>query len=92
MNVAVPKSLADELDGVPFIGDISLTNLNGERRGDKVFVRWIPVSTEGKVEIRTSTTNNFANGGPDTYKVKGKAKVSAGSYMFNLPGQANPMS
>jgi arylsulfatase A-like enzyme len=89
MNIAVPDAVAAEFDGVPFIGDISVSNLKAERRHNKFVVSWKAVNPEGELRILISTTNNFAANGKDSYAFAGKAKVSSESYTFDAPAGSN---
>jgi len=88
MNVAMPDDVKKEMDGISFVGDISLSNPKAIRTGDKVTLTWTPITPNGQVEIRLTTTNNFQKGAPDKYVTIGKADVSSAQYTFTLPTPA----
>jgi len=89
MNLSIPEDIKKEIDGVSFIGDVSVSNLKAVRTGDKIELSWSVLNPTGDVEIQLATTNNFEKGGVDTYASVGKAPVKAGKFTFNLPAPAS---
>ncbi|MGV3639347.1 MAG: alkaline phosphatase family protein [Adhaeribacter sp.] len=79
MNIAVPRERTWELDGVPLIGEVSLTEPKVQVAGDKLSLSWKPVSGKGKVKIWLSTTNDFQKGEQDKYVLLKRVPLSAGS-------------
>ncbi len=88
MNIAVPEPVETEMDGVSFLGDVSVSNLKAERKGDRVNLTWTVQNPSGDAEVLVSKTNNFATGGKDEYISLGKVKVASGKYTFTLPSPA----
>jgi hypothetical protein len=86
MNIEIPLSTRDEVDGVPFIGKISLTNLKAKRNGTQVELTWDVIDSAGDAEIMVSTTNNFKEGGKDKYTRAGKVAVKNGKFTFPVKG------
>lgn len=89
MNLSIPEDVKKEIDGVSFVGDVSVSNLKAVRTGDKIELSWSVLNPTGDVEVQLTPTNNFAKGGVDTYTTVGKAPVKAGKYTFNLPAPAS---
>lgn len=84
LELNVPESIAQEWDGVPFIGPLSITNLNARLLGDKIELTW-QGSSNDPVMIQLSTTNHFREGKPDTFEPAGTTVASAGSYTIDSP-------
>lgn len=85
LQISPPESVRNELDGISFIGNISLSNATATVAGNKCIVNWTPASKQGEAQIFITTTNNFASGGKDVYQSVGATKVAAGSYTFDFP-------
>lgn len=84
MEIPIPEEQKAELDGVPFIGNISISNLKAEKTKDNQFrLTWNVVDPSGEAEILITCTNNFKTGGKDEYNSLGKVKVSDGT--FTIP-------
>lgn len=79
MGVEIPRERAWEQDGVPLIGQVSLTDLKAAVQGDKLTLSWKRVSGKGKVKIWLSTTNEFQKGGRDHYVQIKKVSLAAGT-------------
>jgi predicted AlkP superfamily pyrophosphatase or phosphodiesterase len=78
MKVDGPESVMMELDGVPFIGPVSVANMNAMRQNDKIEITWDVLDPSGQVTIQLATTNNFKEGKPDSYKTVAEMATSAG--------------
>lgn len=64
-KIKIPRANEYELDGVPLIGSVSLSNASVEKIGDSLILRWKAYEKNTKVKIRMSTTNLFKIGQPD---------------------------
>lgn len=84
MNVPLPEVLANEIDGVSFIGPIDFANLRGAIADDTIKLQWDSFSddAEEKVEFFVSETNLFKTGGIDTYYKAGEASVGKEKFNF----------
>lgn len=89
MNLDIPAEVKQEMDGVSFIGEVSVGNAKATRTGDKATVTWMPVTPTGQVEILVATSNDFQKGSPDKYITVGKVDVATGRYTFDLPANAD---
>lgn len=85
MKVPLPESVRDEMDGVPFVGKVSVSNLKAVRNGNNVRLTWNVLDGSGKAEIKLSGTNNFKTGQPDVYQSLGTVPTKKGSFEFELP-------
>ncbi|MDI1325133.1 MAG: alkaline phosphatase family protein [Algoriphagus sp.] len=90
MNLDIPQEQGLELDGVPLIGPISLSQADLLETETEIILTWKPMETQGKVEIRMSGENKFkTTGQPDSYVLLGEAEVSSGEYRIQknqVPG------
>ncbi|MGV3503463.1 MAG: alkaline phosphatase family protein [Adhaeribacter sp.] len=84
MGVEIPREKAWELDGVPLIGQVSLTEPRARLTGDGLHLSWKPVSGKGKVRVWLSTTNDFQKGGKDKYVLVKHVPLSAGSVTVDV--------
>jgi hypothetical protein len=87
INIQIPAETEEELDGVPFVGKVSISNFKAEQpKKDSNMIRlsWESLDPEGEAEISVSTTNRFEEGGSDHYQVIGKTNVSKGEFIFDF--------
>lgn len=90
LGVPVPQPVAQELDGVPFIGAVDLSDLKAEMNSNKVTLKWKShVTGQAKAEIFITQTNNFGRGlDPDTYVKVGDVPVRNGQFSFTVATDA----
>jgi hypothetical protein len=82
MNISIPDPIREELDGVPFYGKISISDLKATRLdNDKVRITWNVIDPGGKADIYITNTNNFSEGTPDHYIKAGTTDVADGMYI-----------
>lgn len=84
MRIEIPDRVRAEVDGVPFIGDISISNLSAIRTGDMLELTWDAIDKKGIAEIFISTTNHFKEGKSDEYIKLASAKVSQQRVRLNV--------
>jgi hypothetical protein len=89
MNIAAPLAVQEEMDGIPFIGSLSISNLTATRHGKNATISWTPIDTDGKAEVWITTTNTFEKGGIDKYIPVGTARVADGQFTFEMPAKAD---
>ena len=77
MSVDIPLDDAREVDGVPLIGKLSLTDPSAQLNNQQATIRWKNSDKKGKVKIWVASTNNRKTGGKDDYKLL--KQVSLGS-------------
>jgi len=76
LGFQVSESIRGELDGVSFVGEISITNPSASLNASVLNVKWKAIENVGNVEIYLTPTNNFKTGGKDDYRLVGEAPVS----------------
>jgi predicted AlkP superfamily pyrophosphatase or phosphodiesterase len=86
MNLALPEATARELDGIPLIGKISLSDPGANLSNGKLHLRWKAHEKRGKVKISLATTNQYKTGGSDSFQVVKELPLAAGEGTITLPG------
>lgn len=86
LELSIPKKIAMELDGTPFIGPVDVTNLKAELKNGKISMTWKSLSKEQKGRIWVSTTNNFKTGDLDNYWLVGEVNLADEKKTFSLNG------
>ena len=104
MDIDIPRENRMELDGVPFIGRISITQPTAAYRNGAIQLTWKAMEQQGKVKIWVATTNHFKTGGKEDYKLlktvplkQGKAMLAVGEspdgfYKIVLEGPHNTVN
>lgn len=84
LGVTIPDKVAEELDGVSFIGDVEVDNFHAVRQNGEILLTWDRLSKSGEErgEIFITNTNNFATGGTDEYKRLDEVPLSDEEYSF----------
>lgn len=83
MGYEIPDILKNELDGAPFIGDVSVADFRAVQKEDSLYLSWTPYS-DGKAEIIGSTTNTYDSlGVKDDFEVI--ANVNLGEENATIP-------
>ncbi|MCW5912618.1 MAG: alkaline phosphatase family protein [Cyclobacteriaceae bacterium] len=85
LDITAPEKVMSEVDGVPFVGPVSISDVKALRKGNTIEVSWKAHDPDGKVKIELSSTNRFKEGGIDQYKTAGEAPVSSEKYVIQLP-------
>lgn len=89
MDIPLPQSVREEIDGIPFTGMISVSDLRAQRKGNRITLTWNVMEPDGTVEIFAATSNNFREGKPDSYISLGKVDVAKGRFTFKVsPGNS----
>lgn len=84
LQITPPQEIADEMDGIPFTGDISIDQLRAKLDGNHLEVNWSVRNEAGDAEIRLAFSNQFALGGKDEYITAVTVPVKAGMATVNL--------
>lgn len=69
MNIDIPRENLMEVDGVSFVGDISITEPTATYQHSEIQLTWKALEKKGKVKVWMATTNHFKTGGKDKYKL-----------------------
>lgn len=84
LNIKIPKNVAAEIDGTPFIGPVSITGLKLNHLQNHLDISWKTLQKMGKVEIWLATTNDFKTGRKDEYHLLGEVDVNQQHYFADL--------
>jgi hypothetical protein len=84
MNIKLSKTVKDEIDGTPLIGDVSIAQVEANFVHGSIDLNWKALKTEGKVKVYLTTTNNFKTGGNDEYVLLGEVDVAQKHAFFNI--------
>lgn len=82
-KINIPAENEFELDGVPIMGPVSISNPTLTSAADSIVLKWKSYERKGKIKIWVSYTNDFAKGGKDQYELL--QEVSNSSERVTLP-------
>ncbi len=84
LKLTIDNNVANEIDGVPFIGSLDFANLKAEKNGSKIILSWTSFSSDSKLktQIVVATTNDFNKGGQDNYQQVGEVSVQKQYFEF----------
>lgn len=80
LKVKMPKAIENEVDGVPFIGDVSIYNAAVDYQNGELTLTWDSAKSGGNVVVSMTEGNQFKVGEEDEYRKLGKAKLNAESF------------
>lgn len=83
-GMRLPKETLQEIDGVPVIGKVSVSDLEVNYFQDQLDITWKAYQDTGKVKVWVSTTNNFRKGYRDNYELLGEFPVSRKHAIINV--------
>ena len=84
-KLKIPRENKFELDGVPLIGQVSLSHPTIEKKEDSLIVHWNAYEKNTKVNILISYTNLFKEGKIDSYVKLGSIGVQEKRFALKLP-------
>ena len=88
LEVNIQKQQAWELDGVPFVGKVSIADPKAKLVDGKIEAEWTPFAKEGQVELFLASSNTFKEKGvaqADSYTSLGKVDLAKGKASIALP-------
>lgn len=89
MKFDVPKEVQYEQEGIPFIGNVDISNIKAEKKDNRITLSWNSYSN-APVTIFYTTTNNFKAGKPDQWEKAGSVKAGENKFVFDCA--KNPAS
>lgn len=104
LNVSIPTEISREVDGVPLMGPVSLTDPTVTYQQKQLVINWKALEPKGNVKIWLSRTNKFEMGGHDQYKLMGEvplkkenalidvSKLPSSFYKIVLEGPSNTVN
>jgi hypothetical protein len=90
LGVNIPKTTLREIDGIPLIGALSITDPKISFTGGNATVTWNAVNKEGMVKIFATPSNNYKTGGVDSYTFVKQVPVKSQKTVIDL--QKTPSS
>ena len=84
MSIKLPEAPAKEVDGIPFIGELSVADPQVEVADGKAKVQWKAFDPEGLVKIWLATSNNFQKGLNDKYTLLKTVPVKSAGTTIDL--------
>lgn len=84
LNITIPREDLVELDGIPFIGNVSINQPAAAYQNGTIQVAWKALEKTGKVKIWLATTNNYQTGGADNYKLVKEVALSDEKAILNV--------
>jgi len=75
LNITIPRDNLMELDGIPFIGPLSIAQPTAIQQNGNLVLTWQTLEPKGKVKVWVATTNNFKAGGKDNFKLIKEIKI-----------------
>jgi len=86
LDLTIPKKVAMELDGTPFIGPVQATKLTAKQVDGKLALTWKSLSKGQKGRVWVSPSNNFKHGGLDNYWLMEEVELDTEKAEFELQG------
>ena len=84
LGMAPPEAIAFEMDGVPFVGAVSVADLRVKRAGDRLQLSWKVFDEAGDAEVQCAFTNYYKTGEEDVYEKMGHFPVKDGAATIPL--------
>lgn len=84
-NISIKAQQQYELDGVPLIGDVSLSHPRVAQVNDSLIITWKGYEQNSTVNITMSPTNLFKKGQPDHYQSLAKVPIQQERWVMKLP-------
>jgi len=85
LEILPQDDIRAEIDGISFIGKISLQDTQTKLENGLVKVSWESIDPTGTVSFYLAETNTFKEGIADDYQLLGETSVKNGQFEFNLP-------
>lgn len=84
INLTIPVETAREIDGVPLIGKLSITDPSIQYKNSEALIQWEPNEKSGEVKIWVAVTNNIKTGGKDEYHLIKQVPIKDGKALIDL--------
>jgi hypothetical protein len=84
LEIDADEAIRNEMDGVPFVGPVSVSNLKATRQDNKIFLTWDALTQDGEATVLVTTTNLFGEGGVDKYTTAGTTAVADGRFVIDI--------
>ena len=84
MDFDVPRDVAFEQEGIPFIGPTDIFGLKAKTYDDQLLLTWDHQGKRSMAKIYIATTNNFATGGKDNWIEVGEVPAASGRASIDM--------
>lgn len=84
LKITIPEKNRNELDGVSIIDPVSIANPTTIIRNDSLLISWKAFEKKGTIMIQVAATNNFKEGGEDTFQNLATVALSDQKYAIPL--------
>jgi predicted AlkP superfamily pyrophosphatase or phosphodiesterase len=84
MNIPLPEAVRREMDGISFLGEVSLDHFQVQLTGNTLTASWDPIETTGDARLQIAFTNHFREGGSDAYQDLGSVPIADGQFSIEL--------
>lgn len=88
LNLELLGATKTELDGSPFIGEISITDATMKASGDSLHIGWTAFRPDENVRVSIAFTDLAKEGKKDKYQYLGTVSSGTGKARFPVPGLA----
>lgn len=89
MNMAIPREALMEIDGVPFIGRLSIAEPTAVYQHGEIQLSWKALEKKGKVKVWLATANHFKTGGKDAYRLLETVPLKDGKVVIPANGASD---
>lgn len=89
LGVTIPREQLMEVDGVALTGNVSATHPEAKLADGKIRVTWKATGRKGNAKIWLTTTNEFKQGGRDTYVLKATVPVGQQEAIIDVADNAS---
>lgn len=84
MDFKIPQSVRWEQDGMPFIGQVDITDLQTSPYDNTVWLTWKSYTNDVPVTVYAAPTNHFKDGKSDEWIKLGTVRAGEGKYQVDL--------
>ena len=84
MGFEIPRDIRWEQDGIPFIGDVDIMDMDLKPYDDSVVLEWTCLDRKAEVTVYAAASNNFKTGGRDEWIKVGTVPAKAVTYTVDL--------
>ena len=84
LNVKISKSILREIDGIPLIGELSVSDPKVSLDNGNASITWKAINKEGMVKIYITPSNNYKSGGIDDYTLVKQVPMKSQRALINL--------
>jgi predicted AlkP superfamily pyrophosphatase or phosphodiesterase len=90
MRIDIPEENKNELDGVSFLGPISISHPKLIVEKDSLIIQWKSYEKKGQVKVLLSNSNQFKEGKLDAYQQISVVPISQNKFVISTNAFSNP--